>query len=95
MRKREPDGLDGVIEGSKAADPGFAETWRPFEIVIAMRDRRIELGLTQAVVAERMGVPTPRVCEIERNPSGVSFKHLARYAAAIGGEIRFVPSKAA
>ncbi|MFZ0161100.1 MAG: helix-turn-helix transcriptional regulator [Kineosporiaceae bacterium] len=44
-------------------------------------------GLTQAEVAERMGVTKGRVSQIEQGPvSGQEV--LARYAAALGGRLR-------
>lgn len=59
-------------------------------------DARIEAGLTQAQVAERMGTKAPAVARLEN--SLVTGKHspsiatLQKYAAAVGKriEVRFV-----
>jgi transcriptional regulator with XRE-family HTH domain len=59
-----------------------------FSLMGAMLDARREAGLTQAQVAERMGVKQPVVAKIEGGKSNVSFDTLKRYAHATGCKIR-------
>jgi DNA-binding XRE family transcriptional regulator len=50
-------------------------------------DRRKVLGLTQAEVAERMGVTKSRVSQIERGEVS-TIEAVARYVQALGGQIQ-------
>ncbi len=53
-----------------------------------MLDARQKAGLTQAQVAERMGVKQPVVAKIEGDRSNVSIDTLKRYANATGCKIK-------
>jgi len=57
-----------------------------FSIAQAMIQARSRAGLTQAQVAERMGISQPRVARIESG-SNVSLDILRRYAAATGSKL--------
>lgn len=59
-----------------------------FALIAAMLDARQKAGLTQAQVAERMGVKQPVVAKIEGGKSNVSFDTLKRYAHATGCKIK-------
>jgi len=59
-----------------------------FALIAAMLDARQKAGLTQAQVAERMGVTQPVVAKIEGGRSNVSFGTLKRYAAATGCKVK-------
>lgn len=52
-----------------------------------LAERRKALGLTQAKVAERMGVTKSRVSQIERGEVS-TIEAVARYVEAIGGHIQ-------
>jgi DNA-binding XRE family transcriptional regulator len=52
-----------------------------------LAERRKALGLTQADVAERMGVTKSRVSQIERGEVS-TIEAVARYVQAIGGRIQ-------
>jgi DNA-binding XRE family transcriptional regulator len=52
-----------------------------------LAERRKALGLTQAEVAERMGVTKSRVSQIERGAVS-TIEAVARYVEAIGGQIQ-------
>ena len=81
--KNERDFLDEMIaEHSK--DPEFAKAWAESQARINIASLRKELNLTQAQVAERMGVARPRVAELERRPLSVSFGRMSAYARALG-----------
>jgi DNA-binding XRE family transcriptional regulator len=56
-----------------------------------LADQRVRLGLTQAEVAERMGVPQERVSAIEdAEPGATEIRTLAAYVAALGGRLEVV-----
>lgn len=52
-----------------------------------LAERRTALGLTQADVAERMGITKRRVSQIERGDVS-TVDVIARYVYAIGGELQ-------
>ncbi|NCD19343.1 MAG: XRE family transcriptional regulator [Actinobacteria bacterium] len=52
-----------------------------------LAERRTSLGLTQAEVAERMGVTKSRVSQIERGEVS-TVDVIARYVQAIGGHLQ-------
>ena len=58
-----------------------------------LAERRKALGLTQAEVAERMGVTKSRVSQIERGEVS-TIEALARYVQALGGTSRSPQSSA-
>lgn len=52
---------------------------------------REQAGLTQAQVAERMGISQPRVSQLENgDPRELMVATLDRYVAALGGRLRMV-----
>lgn len=59
-----------------------------FSLIAAMLDARQKSGLTQAQVAERMGVKQPVVAKLESGKSNVSFDTLKRYAHATGCKVK-------
>jgi len=61
-----------------------------FSLIAAMLDARQKAGLTQAQVAERMGVKQPVVAKIEGGRSNVSIDTLKRYAHATGCKLKVV-----
>ena len=52
-----------------------------------LAERRKALGLTQAQVAEKMGVTKSRVSQVERGEVS-TIEAVARYVQAIGGQIQ-------
>jgi len=54
----------------------------------SLASQRIKLGLTEAQVAARMGVPKDRVSAIERDTDAMDVRTLATYVEALGGELR-------
>lgn len=65
---------------------------KEFSLIAAMLDARQKAGLTQAQVAERMGVKQPVVVKIEGGRSNVSIDTLKRYAHPTGskGKVEFI-----
>lgn len=72
--------------------PAFREAWdaleAEFDLAQALITARMEAGLTQADVADKMGVSQPAVARLESGRN-VSVRSLRRYAAAVGRPIRF------
>ncbi|MGV3616122.1 MAG: helix-turn-helix domain-containing protein [Fimbriimonas sp.] len=87
----EKDYLDELIEES-CKDPSFAAKWAEEEVRIELAMMRQRAGLTQKQVADKLGLPQPRIAEIERHPGRVSLSRLQKYMKAIGGEISFGPA---
>jgi len=77
------DYLDELIQ-ENLKDPVFAASWRESEVRIALALLRKEANLTQEEVAQRMGVATLRVAELERKPLAAPFGRILAYANAIG-----------
>jgi HTH-type transcriptional regulator / antitoxin HipB len=55
------------------------------QLLVASRKRR---KLTQAEVAQRVGLSQNRISYLERNPGELSFKQLLSWCSAIGLELR-------
>ncbi|MBI2683913.1 MAG: helix-turn-helix transcriptional regulator [Actinobacteria bacterium] len=58
------------------------------EIARALFDRRRQLGLTQAAVAEMLRTSQSTVARLERGEGDVRLSSLQRLAFALGGDIR-------
>jgi len=78
------DYLDEVVERECGEDPIFAAEWAEMRARKALARIRRDHQLTQAAVAELMGLPQSRVAEIERSPGKVSFARIVAYAKAVG-----------
>ena len=72
-------------------DPEYRREYDVLEDEFALARRMIEArakaNLTQAQIAERMGVTQPSVARIESGKN-VSLKTLGRYAKALGAEVK-------
>lgn len=53
------DHLDHLIGDAIATQPGFADLWAPYALMLDLSAERVRLGLSQQEVAERMGHRTP------------------------------------
>ena len=60
------------------------------EIIEKIMKRRIELGLTQVEVAERLGVPQAAVSRLEKQKHSPSIDMVEKYAEAVGCKIDIV-----
>ncbi|MFZ1412176.1 MAG: helix-turn-helix transcriptional regulator [Micropruina sp.] len=65
------------------------DPWRSAILIDAHRlaERRTSLGLTQTEIADRMGVTTSRVSQIERGEVS-TVDVIARYVQALGGHLQ-------
>jgi DNA-binding XRE family transcriptional regulator len=83
------DVRDGVVADAGGVE-AVAEARRRNQAYIdghRLAERRKAVGLTQAEVAERMGVTKSRVSQIERGEVS-TIEAVARYVEAIGGHIQ-------
>ena len=74
-------------------DP-VGEALRAREILRELTQARIEQGLSQTVVAARMGSSQSVVARIEQGNRDVRVSTLGRYAAAVGRRVDWSVSKA-
>jgi DNA-binding XRE family transcriptional regulator len=75
------------------ADPGYKAAYEALEpefaIARALIQARSEAGMSQAEVAERLGVTQPAVARMESGKN-ISIRSLSRYATAVGKPIQLV-----
>ena len=73
-------------------DPKFRAEYEAlhleFELIRAMIHARVQSGLTQAQIAERMGTTQSAVARLESGRSNPSAKTLEKYAKATGTRLR-------
>jgi transcriptional regulator with XRE-family HTH domain len=73
-----------------SAFPGFdALASDAGEVVERLARRRVELGLSQTVVAARMGTSQSAVARLEAGRSDPRLSTLERYAAALGTSVGY------
>ena len=58
------------------------------EIWLQLAEARIEAGLTQAELAERLGTTQSQVSRMERQGEDISIGTLRRYVSALGKDLR-------
>jgi DNA-binding XRE family transcriptional regulator len=90
-RWRDTDHLDKAIETAGGREAFDAEVGRMLDEARGWRlgDMRKRRGLTQEQVAERMGVSTSRVSQIEAGDVSTQ-DVLTRYVAALGGTLKLI-----
>jgi DNA-binding XRE family transcriptional regulator len=59
----------------------------------ALVDTRIELGLTQQEVADRLGISQPAVSVFEDGSTGIKVQSILNYASALGLELNLSVQK--
>ena len=73
-------GGEEAVTGARQRNQAYIDGHR-------LAERRKALGLTQAQVAEKMGVTKSRVSQVERGEVS-TIEVVARYVQAIGGQIQ-------
>jgi len=99
MAPRTRDELDDLVASRTATNPTFP---RVVDEALAARvllrelvQARIDQGLSQTVVAARMGSSQSVVARIEQGDRDVRVSTLSRYAAAVGRRISWTVTDAA
>jgi transcriptional regulator with XRE-family HTH domain len=64
------------------------------EMMAALREIRKRQGLSQAVVAQRMGVTQPAVAAFESYDANPTMGSIRRYALAVGAQLRIEVTEA-
>jgi ribosome-binding protein aMBF1 (putative translation factor) len=92
------DFLDEVVEGRSNKNADFPEiveaALRTRRLVRSLAERRRKLGLSQTVVAARMGTSQSALARLEGGESDPRMSTVERYALAVGEELthRRVPA---
>jgi ribosome-binding protein aMBF1 (putative translation factor) len=85
------DFLDEVIRDRTAKNPGFPAivdaALRARELLSSLAERRRAMGLSQTVVAARMGTSQSALARIEAGESDPRISTVERYALALGDEL--------
>lgn len=89
-----PDALPGVgtihdpaADAFRPADPERAHRWDQANLIGNLAAARRAVGLTQAIVAERLGATENAVGNYEHTKAGVVLISPQRYCRAIGGAL--------
>jgi transcriptional regulator with XRE-family HTH domain len=78
-----------MAERRRSRFPGFDQIEPQKEVIEALVREREKLGLSQTVVAARMGTSQSAVARLETGDGDVRISTLARYAAAVGRDLTF------
>ena len=85
------DFLDEIVEERARANPDFPElveaAARSRSLLRSLADRRRELGLSQTLVAAKMGTSQSALARLEGGESDPRISTVERYALAIGSEL--------
>jgi transcriptional regulator with XRE-family HTH domain len=82
----EKDFLEILGDDLEAVEPTYALDRQKERAVAQLIDLRTSLGLSQRHVAERMGLPSQRVTEIESRPWQATWERIHTYARALGAD---------
>ncbi len=98
MTLADRDELDQLISERSENNPAFTEmldeALRAREVLRELTQARIAQGLSQTVVAARMGSSQSVVARIEQGDRDVRLSTLARYAAAVGRRVSWSVTEA-
>jgi HTH-type transcriptional regulator / antitoxin HipB len=85
------DELQAFIDEQKALHPGFAEGYdegyRHFRIGVMLKQARINAGLTQIDVAEKLKTHKSAISRIENHAEDIKLSTLTHYAEALGKKL--------
>ena len=85
------DDLDKYIETRKKMSPKFAKNfdkgYEQFKIGILLKQARIEAGLTQEQVANKLRTKKSAISRIENHAEDIRLSTLVNYAQAVGKQL--------
>ncbi|ABB23527.1 MAG: transcriptional regulator [Pelodictyon luteolum] len=88
---RKRDELQAFIDEQKATRPGFAEGYdegyRNFRIGVMLKQARLNTGMSQVEVAERLKTHKSAISRIENHAEDVKLSTLVNYAEALGKKL--------
>jgi len=86
------DDLDKYIETRKKLGPKFAKNfdkgYEQFKIGILLKQARLEAGLTQEQVANKLRTKKSAISRIENHAEDIRLSTLVNYAQAIGKHLQ-------
>jgi ribosome-binding protein aMBF1 (putative translation factor) len=95
---RRKDFLDEIVDERSARNPEFPElveaALRRRQLMRELATRREKLGLSQTVVAARMGTSQYAVARLEAGEIDAKFSTVERFAAALGQKLEWRLAKA-
>lgn len=88
---RNRDELQVFIDEQKATRPGFAEGYdegyRNFRIGVMLKQARLNAGMSQVEVAEKLKTHKSAISRIENHAEDVKLSTLVNYAEALGKKL--------
>ncbi len=88
---RNIDELQVFIDEQKATSPGFAEGYdvgyRNFRIGVMLKQARLNTGMSQVEVAEKLKTHKSAISRIENHAEDVKLSTLVNYAEALGKKL--------
>jgi DNA-binding XRE family transcriptional regulator len=91
MSSMPKDFVDEIVSERTLRNPDFPKmvdaALRARELLASLVDRRLEMGLSQTLVAARMGTSQSALARIETGDSDPRLSTVERYALALGDEL--------
>jgi len=88
------DDLENYIEKRKKKSPGFAlnfeNGYESFKIGVLLRQVRIESGITQEQLAQKLNTKKSAVSRIENHAEDIRISTLKKYAEALGKKLNII-----
>lgn len=85
------DDLDKLIKKRKKLNPKFAKNfdkgYEQFKIGVLLKQARLEAGLTQEQVAQKLQTKKSAISRIENHAEDIRLSTLINYAQAIGKKL--------
>ena len=78
------DDLDKFINEQKISDPEFEKGYKNFKIGVLLRQARVEAGLTQDDIAQKLKTKKSAISRIENHAEDIRLSTLHKYAGALG-----------
>jgi HTH-type transcriptional regulator/antitoxin HipB len=86
------DDLDKYIEKRKKKSPAFAKNfdrgYEQFKIGAMLKQARLDAGLTQEQVAEKMDTKKSAISRIENHAEDIRLSTLGNFAEAVGKNLK-------
>jgi DNA-binding XRE family transcriptional regulator len=89
---KQMDDLDKYIASRKNNSPEFAKTfdrgYEQFKIGVILKQARLEAGLTQEQVAQKLHTQKSAISRVENHAEDIRLSTLVNYAQAVGRNLR-------
>ncbi len=86
------DDLERYIEKRKKNNPAFAdnfeEEYNDFKIGILLKKARLEAGLTQEEIAQKINTKKSAISRIENHAEDIKLSTLRKFAEAVGKQLK-------